>query len=229
MNTLNKISVLLLVTISLSACGGETATNSVYYEPETEYRLFPIGYFSPGYHQDYALSGYDTQGKTYSGNAHIVTDAGIYFDREYSIPVTSTIKLFDNYGGAETFSAIHFYYSQQHQRYLNGTENILSGEIAFAEYLYQIPVHAYIGDSGRIGEYVTSTGNTIIRNWQLKNATPGFSRFVLTTSSYNTFNQLESLFERSVEINQNGDIYSINIVSYDASSGIYTYLEGIPQ
>jgi hypothetical protein len=70
MNTLFKISLLCTALVSLTACGG--GTTDTYYEPVPVYTLFPVNYFTPGYHQDYQLTGYDTLGNNYSGSYHVL-------------------------------------------------------------------------------------------------------------------------------------------------------------
>lgn len=227
MNTLIKISILLAALMSLSACGGGTTT--VYYEDVPEYKLFPVGYFATGYHQDYLISGYDTEGNSYSGNYHVATEPDTYFDGDYSIPVTSTLNINSHFGGSEIMSISNYYSSQKYLRYLNGSENLISGEIDFAEYLYPLPQTAYIGDSGKLGQYISSSGKTVIQHWKLGNAGYDNARLTLTTSRYDAFGQLEDLFEKTFEINQYGAIYSLKLIEYDASSGIYTYLEGVPE
>jgi len=228
MNTLIKISLLITVIVSLTACGGGTTSTDTYYEPIPEYKIFPVGYFNPGYHQDYQLTGYDTLGNNYSGNYHVVSETSTYFDGEYNIPVTLTTHLNSDYGGSETLSITHFY-TKHNYLFQNGLENVLTGETGFAQHIDSIPEYAYIGEGGHIGRYRTTTGKKIIKNWQLNDAGFGAAMLVLTTSTYDDFDHLETLHEKTYEINQYGSACSLKIIDYDAHSGVYTYLQGTPQ
>jgi hypothetical protein len=126
-------------------------------------------------------------------------------------------------------SITQFYSKQNYRLYQNGSEDLITGEIGFAQHIDEIPEYAYIGDSGRVGSYITSSGKTIIKNWQLDDAGFGVAKLVFTTSTYDTFDHLETLYEKTLEMNQYGTIYSLRVVRYDAYAGVYTYLAGTPE
>lgn len=229
MSTLLKICLLCTMLVGLTACGGGTNSTDTYYEPVPDYKLFPVGYFTPGYHQDYHLTGYDTLGRNYTGNYHVVSNTSTYFDGEYNIPVTFTTSLTSDFGSSETKSITQFYSNQNYRLYQNGSENLITGEVSFAEHLDQIPAFAYIGDSGRVGSYIMSSGKSVIKNWQINDAGFGAAKLVFISSTYDVYDHLETLYEKTLEINQYGDIYSLKIVHYNAGNGVYTYLEGTPE
>lgn len=187
---------LLLSLLLINACS-ESATEPTPTEPT--YQLFPNGYFSTGFREEYTLTGSSSNGETHSGNLFILAQASETFNGVAVASILTQSSWTDVSTGAMHSSAGEDKWTlDNNDRRRLAVENPLSGQIFLATTPQTIPTTAKIGESGSFGTYTDQNGNSEVLTWRLESAGNNQAKFTIASrvsdSSGAAFSENDSSF-----------------------------------
>ena len=158
----------LLFTLLLS-CGGSDSQSP---EPtEVSFQLFPAGYFSQGFREEYSIVGTSPGGLMLQGTHLELTQAATSFNGQQSNPVriqndwtdTNTNQMFSN-GSTE------YYSTDVDNKTLLGSQDLISSVIGIPTSAAVLPQTAKIGESATYATYMDGAGNVTTLTWALQDA-----------------------------------------------------------
>ena len=193
----------------LPACSDKEST-APDDDNTTEFRLFPAGYFSTGYREEYNMSGSSTNGETHTGTFLVLTQSNETFNGTQAVSVLSQADWIDVSTNAAFSSVIEEKYTTNaNDRRRLGSENVLTTVINTATGNDVIPQTAEIGDSGTIGVYSDAFGNTEAITWELESAGSNRAALTFNTNVNDVNNNLIFSNEITYEITANGNRQSL--------------------
>jgi hypothetical protein len=218
---------LILVSLGCSSGGGGGGDNSTPTDPNIPFQLFPSGYFSQGYSENYDLTGSDTAGGTHTGSLSLSTQAATIFDGQSAIPVSQLLSFTNTQTNAFLSVSVTGYYSNNaNDRKWIGEDQITFGVINSATTTYTLPETATIGDFGNVGSYTGSDGTGMVVTWQLTNANNGLANIVINFTYYDSpGGAISGSEEQTYTINQSGERQRFKIRA-DVGGGVTITLSG---
>ena len=209
MKHFNTFLLLLVSSLVLSSCDANESDDI----PNEMYRLFPNGYFSEGFREEYMLSGTSPAGLRLEGTHLELTESERSFDGEQVSPIriqndwidTQTNEQFSN-------ASLSFYSTDSANRRLIGSEDIVVGIISNANTIDTIPVLASIGEAGMVGSYLDTIGGVITLTWRLEEADGEFARLVWTSEVRDGDGNLIVEGYTAYLINRDGDRQSLELL-----------------
>jgi hypothetical protein len=168
---------LVVMFTGLSACqqtgtGSTDATGVVGNEEiAPQLRIFPDGLLDGGFTEEYAVTGVDEIGRTYTGEYQIETGGEVVFNGELAIPLISTLTYSTDASGQTvtlvTVVFTEYFSSSKPTKYL-GNENSRTGVIMVPEIQAPIvPRMASASSSGSLGQYTGSDASKESIDWSV--------------------------------------------------------------
>ncbi|MGH1365950.1 MAG: hypothetical protein ACRBF0_20495 [Calditrichia bacterium] len=201
---------LLLLTF-LSSCGGSDPQSP---EPtEVSFQLFPNGYFSAGFREEYNITGTSPSGLMLQGTHLQLTQTATSFNGQQANPVriqndwtdTNTSQMFSN-GSTE------YYSTATDNKTLLGSQDLFTMVIGIPVSAAVIPQTAKIGDSGTHASYTDNLGNTTTLTWTLQDAGNNQARLVWASETRDVNSVLLIEGNTSYVISENGTRQSMTIL-----------------
>ena len=175
MKLFNTLLFLIVSTLALSSCDSNESNETL----DALYQLFPDGYFSEGFREEYTLSGTSPSGLLLEGTHLELTEEQRSFGGEQVSPIRIQNDWIDTQTNEQFSNASFSFYSiDPENRRLIGSEDIIAGIVSNSNAINRIPVSASIGESGVVGSYLDTTGGTITLAWRLEEASGEFARIV---------------------------------------------------
>jgi len=203
---------LLLLSVSILAFSG-CDSNESDEAPEDSYQLFPSGYFSEGFREEYTLSGTSPSGLMLEGTHLELTGEQQSFGGEEVSPIRIQNDWSDTQTSEQFSNASFSYYSTDAEnRRLVGSEDIIAGIISNSDAATRIPVSAGIGESGMVGSYLDTAGGAITLTWRLEEADGEFARLVWDSQVRDGQGNLAVEGYTAYIIDQNGARQSIELL-----------------
>lgn len=159
---------LFLLTLLLSCSGSDPQSP----EPtEVSFQLFPAGYFSQGFREEYTITGTSPGGLMLQGTHLELTQAATAFNGQQSNPVriqndwtdTNTNQMFSN-GSTE------YYSTAANNKTVLGSQDLITSVVSIPSPTAVIPQAAKIGESGTYATYSDGAGNVTTLTWSLQDA-----------------------------------------------------------
>jgi len=201
----------LLLFTFLSSCGSSDPQSP---EPtEVSFQLFPNGYFSTGFREEYNMTGTSPGGLMLQGTHLELTQAATTFNGQQANPVriqndwtdTNTSQMFSN-GSTE------YYSTDAASKMLIGTQDLLTSTIGVPASMTVIPQTAKVGDSGTHATYTDNFGNTTTLTWTLQDAGNSQARLVWASETRDVNSVLLIEGNTSYVISENGTRQSMTIL-----------------
>ncbi len=201
------------ITLFLSAC--ILCFSSCEEEPtdeEVAYQLFPNGYFSTGFREEYNLTGQSQSGATFTGTHLELTQSVTSFNGQQVVPVR-TQNDWDDENSTHFINGTIAYYSQDaSNRTFIGSKDIITNVDLLNNNLQNIPITAKIGESGMIGAFPDLVGNTLSQSWKLQQGSGEMAWLVWEAIVRDVNGAIISEGNTSYEIEPDGTRKSITIL-----------------
>ena len=169
MNPIAILFLLLWIGGALAGCGDEDSGNNPAQADSKTYQLFPPGYFSPGFREEYAMRGTSPAGLSLEGTHLELTQPIKTFAGRQVVPLLDQNDWTDTQSGdAFTTASLSNYSTDPADLKLIGTEDIITAVVTIFSDPGRIPTTAQIGDTGTLGTDTDSAGNTVVRTWRLE-------------------------------------------------------------
>ena len=171
MNQVVNLLKLILVSSVAVGCGEDSGdgNNNPAQSNEKTYQLFPAGYFSPGFREEYVITGTSPAGLNLQGTHLELTQQTKTFNGRQVVPVLDQNDWVDTQSGDSfTTASLSNYSTDPANLNLIGTEDVLTAVITVFADPQGIPTTAKIGDSGTIATDTASDGNTVVKTWRLE-------------------------------------------------------------
>ena len=177
------------------------------------YQLFPAGFFSLGYQEQYILSGVATNsGSTFQGTHIELNEGNTMFDNQTAIRVRVQNEWTDENSIPFENGAFSFYSTESSNRKLLGTEDLFTQDVFILANPEVIPETAEIGDSGVIGIDTNASNETITQTWSLDTAPSGRAYLIFATEVRDATGAVTFIGNTTYEIEQNGNRVSMTIL-----------------
>ncbi|HQV31620.1 MAG TPA: hypothetical protein PKV71_07080 [Calditrichia bacterium] len=202
------VFIALMMSIFLLLNCSEDSTGPT---EEPSYQLFPNGYFSTGFREEYSLVGSSQSGTQFTGTHLELTQSPVTFGGQQTAPVTIRDEWADNLGGSFLTSTAYFYSTDGDNRQLLGIQDQLTTGILTPTTSTAMPVSAKIGDSGQVGVYSDGQGNTLTQTWELQAGENGRAKMVLANQVRDANNTLVTDGNVTFQIDEGGTRYGMTI------------------
>jgi len=169
MSNFKALLMVLIVSFTFSGCGGDSTNSTTTPTDQKTYQLFPNGYFSTGFIEEYSITGTDESGVVFARGTHLeLTQQTKTFNNQQVIPIRVQNDWTDVNSGAEGATLVLSNYAISNEHLLIGEENLINGITSTGSNLEAIPSTAKVGDSGSMGSYADNIGNTTEITWRLE-------------------------------------------------------------
>ena len=230
MKNFKSLLIMLIVSFTFSGCGGDDSTNSTTTPTNQKtYQLFPNGYFSTGFREEYSITGTDESGAVFARGTRLeLAQQTKTFDNQQVIPILVQHDWTDINLGAEVTTSVLSNYSTGNELRLIGEENLLDGITSIGSNLSIIPSNAKVGDSGSIGSYVDNIGNTTEITWRLEAGTGDFAKVFIKSVIKDSAGTILFVGDGGYVIDESGNRQSITIfVDFRWLGGIKQNWDGV--
>lgn len=208
--TYNILFILSLILLTLTNCGDDDDDDNV--SAEIEYQLFPDGYFSAGFREEYSMTGISTSGVEFAGTHLQLTQSTTSFEGQQVNPVLSQSDWTDTNGGAFSIASLAYYSTDPNNRTLVGTEDFLTKVSSTTSNPENIPVTAQIGDSGQVGTFTDVFGSVTTQTWELESADDGLAKVTWASETRDVLGTLVVEGHTGFVINQDGVRQSLSLL-----------------
>ena len=181
MKKFKELLVLLILSNVLASCGGDGDSNGGGTPTSIKtYQLFPDGYFSTGFREDYSITGTDEFGAVFAqGTRFELAQQTKTFNNQQVIPILVQNDWTDVNSGADATTSVLSNYATGNELRLIGEENLLDGITSIGSNPSTIPSTAKVGDSGSFGSYADNIGNTTEITWRLESDAGDFAKIII--------------------------------------------------
>lgn len=212
MKLLTRLLVLPLLAFSLTNCGDDDDDDNNDVSAEIEYQLFPDGYFSAGFREEYSMTGINTSGVEFEGTHFQLTQSTTSFEGQQVNPILSQSDWTDTNGGAFSVASLAYYSTDPNNRTLVGTEDILTKIVSTTSTTENIPITAQIRDSGQVGTFTDVFGSVTTQTWELQSADDGLANIVWASETRDVLGTLIVEGHTGYVINQDGVRQSLSLL-----------------
>ncbi len=210
-NLPNLVSRALLVCIVAvlplnSGCdnGAENDDNS--------FALYPPGYFTEGFRQEFVMTGSAPSGLTTSGTHLLLTQASEVFNGQQTTAVRTQNDWTDSNGGSFSAGALDFYTTDAGSATLLGFRDLLSLIESTNTSPGTLPLSAEPGDSGSVGTFSDAGGNRATLTWELQDVSDSQARVVFSTTVRDALGAVVSEGEVAYVIDRDGRRSGVSIL-----------------
>ena len=220
-----KKYLVLFALILIQGCSSGGGDGSTATDPNTEFQIFPSGYFTAGYADTINYTGTGTDGSSYTASVSEQTQTQSTFLGQSAIPILEQLQVTNISTGA-TASGIgtEYYSTDPNDRHFLGESSTTTTTVTAVT--TAIPQTAKIGDIGIVGTYTDNAGNVTERSWRLDDGLNGRAkRFVLTTER-DQFGIVTTTIAVTNLIDTSGNVISSNVVISYLDLGVTLTLNG---
>jgi hypothetical protein len=224
MKSVNAL-IFSLSLLALTACGGGTGSSSSENrianptDPNTVFRSFPAGYFTPGVTSTQNCTGEDSNGYDYSAVVSTQTQAETTFLRLPAIPIVALVQMTNISTGAfaSNLGTSYTSTSELDRRYLGYSDSSTTTVTATTS---SIPQTLKIGDFGSLGTYTDNAGNVEVKSWRLDDGGDGRARLVSLSTTNDQYGDLVTSSVTTGLIDTNGNVKSEVVEIFYAEAGV---------
>ena len=197
--------------LTLSACGGGSGGggDSTFNptDPNTEFRMFPVGYFSPGRSSTQTCTGEDSDGDNYAAVFSEQTQAETVFLGLPAIPLIGQVQLTNTSTGAfaSNIGTSYASPSELDRRYLGYSDSTTTTVSATTS---SLPRTVKIGNFGSTGTYTDNAGNVEVNSWRVDDGGSGTAKMVFLSTEKDQFGSLLTSSISTGTIDTNGNVIS---------------------
>ena len=211
--------------ITLSACGGGSSGGSdddssfEPTDPNTVFRTFPAGYFTPGESSTQNCTGEDSDGDNYSAAVSAQTQAETTFLGVPAIPIVALLQLTNTSTGAfaSNLGTSYASTSELDRRYLGYSDDTTTTVAATTS---SLPQTVKIGDFGITGTYTDNAGNVEVKSWRVDDGGSGRAKLVSLSTDKDQFGNLVTSSITTDLIDTNGNVISEVVEIFYADFGV---------
>ena len=209
---MKSIHVLIFIAFVFAGLSGCSSNESS--DPEdTLYQLFPNGYFSEGFREEYGVSGTSPSGLTLEGTHLELTAEEQSFNGEQVSVVRTQNDWVDNQTNQQfSNAALSFYSTVSADRKLVGSEDLITGVVSSSTSEERLPESASIGESGLVGSYTDTAGSSIMQTWRLEEANDGFAKIIWASQVRDDQGNLILEGETAYIIDRDGNRQSLELL-----------------
>lgn len=219
---LSFIVVLLVLITGCSSGGGDSSTAT---DPNTEFQIFPSGYFTAGYTDTINYTGTGTDGSSYTAFISEQTQTQSTFLGQSAIPILEQLQVTNTSTGATASGISTEYYSTDpNDRHYLGESSATSTTVTAVT--SAIPQTAKIGDIGIVGTYTDNAGDVTERSWRLDDGFNGKAKRVVLTTEKDQFGTITTTITETNLIDTSGNVISSNVVISYLDLGVTLTLNG---
>lgn len=203
--------------------GGGTSPN-----PDAEFRIFPVGYFNDGYREEFEVEGSNVLGN-YEGTLVKSTQDQTTFNGNNVIPVRTFSHWWSVLNPLDDVELIEdeYFSLTENDRQRLGYVFLTFAISAFPSSTTAIPVKAKVGESGDIGTYTDSVGETREVSWELEAGdNDGEAKLTFNHTRKFSDDSIHIIHEFTYVIDEDGNRKSIAISHDDQHLGLLTTWEG---
>lgn len=209
MDSIKQIFIIFILTFTLAGCGGgsDDAVTNTPTDPTLDFSTFPSTFFNGNYTATYSLTGSLTSGSSTIGLTAIwdVTSGNNSLFNSQSVnPIMETLEVAFANNQIDSVSNEDYYSTDVNDLQVLGSYNLTSGVTSTATTTNRIPLTAKIGESGNIGTYSQTDGNTTTVTWVMEDGFNGRAKLAITYTERNASNVLESTETHRWIIEQSG-------------------------
>ena len=220
-----KIAVIVILASMILACGGgggsDSGTTFVPTDPNQLFPLSKINSTTQGTVFNFAVTGSDSNGVTYTGTIAQANRALEMYSGVLTTPRDTLINLIG--GGSSTAVTSTGYIDTSGN--LVGIVVQTTGLICTPVAPNNLPATVKIGDFGILSALNCDDNTTQSQNWNITDAGSGNVNLVTNAAIRNQFNTILSTTRITYKINGSGDILSISVSTTILASG-YTLAYG---
>lgn len=222
MNRVTKLSLAFSSLLILSACssgGGDGSPAAPPTNPETVFKVFNSGLFSPGYTGTTNYTGTDTAGGVFTATISTQTQSESTFLGVPAIPILQQLQLTNTASGAFISVVGTSYFSPEatSRHYLGYSGDSTTTVSSITE---TIPQTAKIGNFGIVGTYTDNAGNVDVQSWRIDDAGGGNAYVVKLSTERDQYGNLTYSEVTTTKIDANGNALSEKMVLFVASENI---------
>jgi hypothetical protein len=206
MNKIKYLSILLILTLPIACSDDPTSSKN------PSYQIFPDGYFSAGYREDYTLSGVSDSGPTFTGSYTLVTQSPKQFNNEQVVPIQIFNEWFDQLNTRFSSFGNTNYSTDLNNLQIIGFEDLGINSSSILTDRSSIPKTAKINDSGILGTFQDNLGNIITYTWALEKADGNNASIVFASTARDPLGNLVIQGNTTWIINSSGQRQSLTIL-----------------
>lgn len=217
MNTLIRSSVIFLIFVSLTACGGggggTTASTDTPTDTSLVFSAFPPGYFGGSYSDSISLTGTATNATSYTATWNIQSAADTTFNSKSVKAIQQLLSITNTTTNAVAGATAFTYFTTDlNNLTVEGSYTPTDGVSSFATSTTVIPLTATIGNFGSIGNYTNSDGTSSSTTWALADGFNGNAKLIITFVDKDSSNVLDSTEIQKWLISQDGTRLSVEVI-----------------
>ena len=209
--------------LTLSACGGGSSGggDSTFEptDPNTEFRLFPVGYFTPGGSSTQNCTGKDSDVDKYTAVFSAQTQAETIFLGVPAIPIIVQVQLTNTSTGAfvSNIGTSYASSSELDRHYLGYSDASTTTVSATTS---SLPLTVKIGDFGITGTYTDNAGNVEVISWRIDDGGGGRAEIVSLSTDTDQFGYLVTSSITTGTIDTGGNVISEVVEIFYADLGV---------
>jgi len=207
--------LLLTISINFGCDGGGGGDDS---DPNKVYRLYPVGYFEPGYRESFSGTGNDNYGNEYQGSFYFKTMNKTVIADQVVTPIQLSFNLKNTVTGAFGTAIVTEYYDDNKNPIrMVRDDGVIYTPLSIAN----IPKTGIVGDFGALTSWSSTDGNSMSGTWVLEKGSGRYAELVTMITVKDYLNYIMFYQELIEEIDENGYTNSITMTIY------YPYLNGL--
>lgn len=220
-----KKYLVLFALIIIQGCSSSGGDSSTATDPNTEFHVFPSGYFTAGYTDTINYTGTGTDGSSYTASLSDQTQTPSTFLGQSAIPILEQLQVTNTSTGATAsgISTEYFSTDPNDRHYLGESSTTTTTVTAVTSAIPQI---AKIGDIGIIGTYTDNAGGVSERSWRLDDGLNGRAKRVVLTTERDQFGTVTTTITETNLIDTSGNVISSNVVISYHDLGVTLTLNG---
>lgn len=229
----NNLLWMLPLLFLLTACGGgggsgsddngESPLSGTPTDGNTDFALFPPGFFDEGFNSSLGIEGKDNQGRNYSGIYGQFTEGPGSVGSEPAWGVRTKV-VFQGEGLSAVANTVEYYSLDPSNRRLMGYTG--DNQSATVTGLTAIPETARIGDSGSVGVFTNSDGSTFALEWWLEDGYNGRALLVQKSVGHTASGELDNSTETRYLIEPDGSRIWMELESYNTTVDLRITMNG---
>ena len=217
--------MLLVISLSLAACGGGSSSSDTATDASLVFQLFPASYFEEGYSASYALTGSFSTGDSIVATLGVLSEGETTFSSQSVAIITEMVSITNTATGAAASTVTEMYFTSAPA--LLGSYRTIDGVSAMADSMAVIPPSGTIGDFGVIGNYTLSDGTRSSVIWALEDGANGNAQLTITTTTRDSLNRLDATSRVSWLIAQDGTRKAVSVtITYHALDNMTATMSG---